>query len=451
MGEEGGGPLLAVRNEGDLGMNEMQLVSIPDEDFPDFNALLSLEPKLRLRRIWAISAYYDHESIKQLIRYMKDHGAVNANLELIIVLDRRARIDEDIKKLDKKIRRKFGSSSSGIYLSSSGELFHSKGYLVESQKIGKCAVGSLNLTHKGLTKNKELLASCDYRINSKSYTSKFAKNFKEYVKEILSDKDTYRASEAIRVSSRINRRDFFIEDRLYYEANEIGPFGFKLSLPDDVRTGPSIIIPDLEAKTSDVLDVRNLIDLELEQIKRKEKKSKNLWKRYCFQTCYGYWAPECHFEDIKIEIEKNEDLVEIYENTFCALEEKSEELWSELLKRCRILAPKVGNNWKFLSEDSQVLDEEKLGQKWSAWFCNLMRKKRDKLFISRLCRDIQSVKMPDIWADGEAVKDFEDSFKQSFCYESNKNKSNNKLLRLLEEHGANDGSLKELIYDWLHT
>ena len=55
MGEEGGGLLLAVRNEGDFGANEMQLVSILDKDFPDFDALLSLGPKLR--RIWAVSAY----------------------------------------------------------------------------------------------------------------------------------------------------------------------------------------------------------------------------------------------------------------------------------------------------------------------------------------------------------------------------------------------------------
>ena len=68
MGEEGDGLLLAVRNEGDFGVNEMQLVPIPDEDFQDFGALLSLGWKLR--RIWVVSAYYDHESIEQLIKYM---------------------------------------------------------------------------------------------------------------------------------------------------------------------------------------------------------------------------------------------------------------------------------------------------------------------------------------------------------------------------------------------
>ena len=82
-------------------MNEMKLVSIPDADSPNFNSLLAL-PGKKLRRIRAISACYDHESIKQLIEYMGDHGAGNANLELIIVLDRRAGVDKGSKKLDKR-------------------------------------------------------------------------------------------------------------------------------------------------------------------------------------------------------------------------------------------------------------------------------------------------------------------------------------------------------------
>ena len=72
-------------------------------------------------------------------------------------------------------------------------------------------------------------------------------------------------------------------------------------------------------------------------------------------------------------------------------------------------------------------------------------------FISRLCRDVQSVKMPDIGEDGEAVKDFEDSFKQSFRYESHKNQSNNKFFQILGEHDAGDNSSEKRIYDWLIT
>ena len=77
-----------------------------------------------------------------------------------------------------------------------------------------------------------------------------------------------------------------------------------------------------------------------------------------------------------------------------------------------------------------------------------MSKNREE-FISRLCRNVQCVKMPAIWEDGEAVENFEDSFKQSFCYESNKNQSKNALFRILREHGAGDDSLLKSIYEWL--
>ena len=426
-------------------MNEMKLVSIPDADSPNFNALLAL-PGKKLRRIWAISAYYDHLSIKQLIEYMGDRGAGNANLELIIVLDRRAGVDKYLKKPDKKIKKKFGSGYSGIYLSPFGELFHSKGYLVESQKTGKCAVGSLNLTQKGLTENAEILALFDYKINSTSYASRFARSFKEYVWEILDHKNTHPASKEIEMPSRTRnyRRDIFLEGRLYYQANEVGPFGFKLDLPDDSLKDRSAISDYLEAITSDILDVRKLIDLKLEKIENEKKKS--LWKSYCFQTCYGYWAPACHFENIESQIEKNKGCVGTYKNTFDALGEKSEELFSRLLEICRNLAPNIGNNWKFSSEDNRDLDEEMLRQKWEDWFCKLMSKNQEE-FISRLCRNVQCVKMPDIWEDGEAVENFEDSFKQSFRYEANKNQSNNALFRLLREPG-DDSPLKP-IYEWL--
>lgn len=262
---------------------------------------------------------------------------------------------------------------------------------MESQKDGKCAVGSLNLTQRGLTKNKELLAFCDYQIDSKSYASKFSEHFKKYVEKILNDKDTtYRVSdsEETGISSGTSRRDYFLKGKLYYEANETGPFGFKLALPDDFRTDPSGISSYLESTTSDVLEVRKLIDLGLRQIEDQENNSKSFWKRYCFQTCYGYWAPECHFEDIKIEIEKNVRLRRHLQNTFDALQEKREELWSVLLEICQDLSPNVGNNWPFQSEDSQDLDEEKLHDKWSAWFSILMSKNRSE-FIYLLCRNVQ--------------------------------------------------------------
>ena len=438
-------------------MNEppMKLVPIlPEVDSSNFKELLAL-PGKKLIRIWAISAYYDHESIKQLIELGKE-GNKSADLELIIVLDRRARADEDLKKLDEEIRGQFHSDYSGIYLSSCGQLFHSKGYLVESEQVGKCAVGSLNLTQNGLKKNAELLAFFDYEIGSQSYASKFAEHFKEYVEKIWEHVHLHSVSEESGTPSRTRYylRDFFLEGKLYYEAKESWPFGFKLHLPKDYLIDQSDISEYLEEKTSDILDVRKLRS-DGAGTEEKENSGKSSWKRYCFQTCYGYWSPDCHFEGegIEKEIQKKKDRIKTYKNTFDTLgKENSKELFDKLLEICRDIAPKVGESWKFRSKDSQDLNESMLRQKWSDWFRKLM-KKNQEVVISRLCGGVQTVSMPDIWEDGEAVKKFVDSFKQSFLYElDHKNKSLNKLFHLLWKCGArDDNSLEEAIQKLMQT
>ena len=72
----------------------MKLVSNLDAGFQNFSSLLALPGEPKLRRIWAVSAYYDTASIEQLIEYMCMDGAGGnkaRNLELVIVLDRRAK------------------------------------------------------------------------------------------------------------------------------------------------------------------------------------------------------------------------------------------------------------------------------------------------------------------------------------------------------------------------
>ena len=308
---------------------------------------------------------------------------------------------------------------------------------MESQNIGRCAVGSLNLTKKGLTDNAELLALFDYEIDSKSYASKFAERFKEYVEKILEHKGTHRASKKNKSPSRINSlRDFFLEGSLYYEVNEVGPFGFKLVFPDKFSNRQSELSPLLEDKSSDILDVR-----EFEVIKESSKgneRKRSRWKDYCFQTCYGYWAPDFHEEDIEKEIVKKENCAKIYRDTFCELSKNKEELYNELLKECQRIVCQARKlkivdfmgGWTFLSDNGRV-DENKLRGEWDRWFKKLMKKNNDA-FISRLCHYVRPVKMLDVWEDGEAAKVFEESFKNSFLYEKNKNQPKNHLFKFFD-------------------
>ena len=425
----------------------MKLVSNLDAGFQNFSSLLALPGEPKLRRIWAVSAYYDTACIEQLIEYMDECGAKGhkaTNLELIIVLDRRAKGDKKLEELDEKIREKRGCRKrgcrSGIYLSYLGQLFHSKGYLVESQNVGKCVVGSLNLT-KGLTNNAELLAFFNYEIyQQSSYASKFAEHFKEYVEKIL--RCACPVSEANGMPSRKGShiRDFFLEGRLYYEAIEVGPFGFKLTFPDKFSNRQSELSPLLEDKSSDILDVREFeVIKESSKGNERKRRKRSRWKDYCFQTCYGYWAPDFHEEGIEKEIVKKENCAKIYRDTFCELSKNKKELYNELLKECQRIvcqARKLNivdfmGGWKFLSDNGRV-DENKLRGEWDRWFKKLMQKNNEEV-ISRLCHDVRSVKMPDIWEDREAVKVFKDSFKNSFrYYKEHKKGSKNKLFHFFD-------------------
>ena len=463
--------------------NEIRLVSINDPHpadaesgfeclgRPNFSALLALGQKPK--RILAVSAYCDPESINQLINYMTKHGAKSPDLELVILLDRGARRIDEVKELDERIERNKNRNKnkkfnwrSGIYLAHFGELFHSKGYLVESRNEGKCAIGSLNLTQKGLTKNAELLAVYDYKIVSRSPISKFAKSFKNFVyqsaniKKRKDDNKKYRVSEINKEDLKIRHktmREFFLDGKLYYEAKEIGPFCFKLHLPDEILKSPSGIIPNQKSQTPDILDMREEINLGIEDDENKEK---SLWKRYCFPTCYGYWAPDCHHEKIHDQLKKNKSREEGYKKTFNKLETRKEEIWCALLEKCQIiygniisreksenLYSKHRKSWQFSSSEIDGLDEEFLRKKYEDWFKKLNRSNK-KEFISRLCGNVQFTKMPDIWEDEEAVEDFEGSFKQSFNYLSSKSGSKNELLRLLKDNSSNGSPLRR-IHDWL--
>ena len=454
----------------------MELISLKlsGENLSEFKEIIGL-PKRKLRRIYAISAYYDPASIDNLIKYMKHEASAKkvANLEFIIVLDRRVRDEEKeyLQKRDKYIRKNFPDSKSGIYLASLGELFHSKGYLVESEQDGRCAVGSLNLTQSGLTKNEELLVFSEYRIRSKTNGSRFARDFKKYVQEIIAH-NARRVSEPNNLkSSQIGSSiwELFLAGRLYYQANETSPFGFPLNLPQEfLKDSQADISAYLVANASDILNVQKLLDEE-----EQRKKEKSLWKSYCLQTCYGYWAPgeELGFPDflreLNAQVNKNHKNFGYYEGVFHQLEKNQEEVFKKLQEECCRLAEKVAeymqsnpsngeDQWKFLSEDGQGLNENRLSKEWSIWFEKLMNKKGED-FIHRLCHNVRCVQMPDVWKDqaGRAAKDFEESFKNSFKYELEKKQrqsrqSRNQLLKLLEENGASGGSLEAFI-KWLNV
>ena len=156
--------------------------SAEEREFESFGELLSYlvgTSHHKIKRIWAVSAYYDIESIKQLIDYIKSRRSKKQKPELFIVIG--SINSGELGELKYLQKMQFGNEfkeGSGIRVTNYGWLFHSKGYLVETARSGMCAIGSMNLTQAGLKENEETLTYSRYK---HSEVPPLVASFKEYV------------------------------------------------------------------------------------------------------------------------------------------------------------------------------------------------------------------------------------------------------------------------------
>lgn len=150
------------------------------KSFGDLLSFLSGASDHEITRIWAVSAYYDIESIKQLVEHIESRSSKKQKPELFIVIGTiKKGKKEGLKALQEMEFGKF-KQGSGIRVTNCGSLFHSKGYLVETAQNGMCAIGSMNLTQNGLKKNEEILTY--FRYEHSEDPLPLVESFKEYVK-----------------------------------------------------------------------------------------------------------------------------------------------------------------------------------------------------------------------------------------------------------------------------
>ncbi len=423
----------------------MDFFSTLQKPFQNFGELFQFDT--RLRRIWAVSAYYDEDSIEQLIQHLEEQGAGNARLELVIILDRRVSNVNALKSLDKDIRKKFTHEDSGIYLCSEGELFHSKGYLAETAKDGICLLGSLNLTQKGLTRNDEILASARYSLESRSKETQLAEKFAKYVSSIWDDLD--RIGDRKREGEQFKPKhltDLLLDGAIYYETRESSPFGFPLNLPEKFLETDSPINDVLESKTSDVVNVCRLLARICPTDVPVRPTEKSHWKRFCIQTCYGFWTPSDFIENIDHSLLCKSGLNAYYEQIAQLLNANKDLLRCEILSLCDEIYSKMNElgmsgQWPFVVDG--VLDTDKLEKKWDQWFETLAAKLESEAFKQRLVCNVRHTKMPNIWEDPEAVSDFEDSFFESLAYKLTKHNTRNVIARNYRQNVLECSELSE--------
>ncbi len=309
-------------------------------------------------------------------------------------------------------------SSSGIYLVQIGSLFHSKAYLIEGNKKSRIIFGSMNLTQNGMHKNEELILLEDFNTAGKSNGNRLANWIKDYADTLQNKLNSNRVGDDLSDNFPSCMRQLLLNGSIYYELKEQNPFRFKLNLPEEVVKQQVDIDKLLEASITDSISLDLLLSanepfglgIELPDI----GSSKAFWKKYCVETCYGFWNPQSLNSDLKKTLKRRIEERQPYFNFIKdTIHEEVESLTSVFLGLCSRIQQSLKKNgitgWKYSNED--VAKEA-----WENWIENTNMKIENDEYYNRLISGVTSVPSPDVWNDPVASVEFEDSFCESLLY-----------------------------------
>ncbi len=419
-----------------------------------------------IRTIIAISAYIDFKSIEKLIDFSSKYADERTRPLLRIYIDKSSsrffsdkKTREQFSKLQARIQRRF-SRESGIFLVQFGKLFHSKVYLIETNKKGKILLGSLNLTQKGISENEEILLADEYAVGGRSVASKLSKYIKEYSEQL--ECRSQRVSKELKVRHPSCIRQFLLNGSIYYEIKEQSPFRIKLHLPEEVIKQRAEIDPMLEASITDTITVDVLISQprgEFTTNLPEMESTKSYWKKYCIETCYGYWSPEFWRDELASALNKRiEQRRPYYDTVIEVIKKRPDIIKSSFIGLCaRIqahLRTQGVDSWKYG-------EPNRAEEAWDRWRENLITKINNQEFYHRLISGISSVPAPDVWNDPISSREFEDSFFESLLYHWSKEtfkKSSNVIAKAIarnmnlsddEKNDMDTAQLKERLDGWL--
>lgn len=380
-----------------------------------------------IRSVIVISAYIDMDTINAILRHVDKRRDDRTSPQLWVYTDysssgfttnpdRR----KEINAFNKRLQRQGFSEDSGIYLIKTGNLFHSKCYLVRGNNQQRLILGSLNATQAGLTKNEEIIVNGVTSIDSRSQLANLADWVEgTYLPEL--DENALRATEDLEEKfSPTNLRQILLDGWIYYEIKEQDPFRFSLNLPEEITELKSDIHPLLSAKLVDSLSVINLASGS-QQIGGlghefpERQSSKESWKRHCLETCYGFWSPSVYDSALSKVLESRYEAREPY---YAAIRDFLIRSQDQLTERFTAFASSMNSAIKQANPDAvwRPFEEETLVASWDRWFKLMKEKLENEDYFGRIIYGIDWATVPDVWNDPIASREFEDSFLDSLKY-----------------------------------
>lgn len=421
----------------------------------------------KIRSVIVISAYIDLESINQLIAFVRNFADERGYPSLRVFIDKSSsrflsdrKIQKQFLEAEKKIRADCDPRS-GIFLVQLGTLFHSKAYLIEGNTKAKILFGSLNLTQKGINTNEELVLFEDMNIGGKANANRLAQWVKDYAEKLQ--------EKSIKVGSDLQgqfpscMRQLLLNGAIYYQLKEQNPFRFKLYLPEEMANRQADVDELLEVIIADSVSLEALIKTN-RPVGMGVKlpglgSTKANWKKFCVETCYGFWNPDYLRDDLKEILERRtKERKPHFDKIREVLYKREGEILACFLSLCLRIQDYLKSidikNWKYSEE---VVAEEA----WNKWIESTKNKIENDELYERLVSGISHVPSPDVWSDPLSSEEFEDSFCESIIYHWSKEYSretNNVIGQALtlnlgleseEKEKIDIKQLKGLIDQWL--
>jgi hypothetical protein len=387
-------------------------------------SLFTLETAVRT--LIVISAYIDVETIDAIVKFLRKNKDRRAYPTLRIYIDYSASNYTTLPDRADGLRRcaariaKFCSEDSGIYLVRTGNLFHTKCYLIRGNQSQKLIVGSLNATQNGLSKNEELVLVGQSALDSDSYVSHLAVWLTEkYLPRLNAISDVVAEGDEV-YHFPTTMRQLLLDGWLYYERREQDPFRFPLRLPEEILEQDASIHPLLPAKLTDGISVMKLIQAPtgaggLGKGLPRQGSRRHSWKRYCIETCYGYWSPDYFGEELdRVVMERAKSRLPYFKAARDILNKQQLQLARLFESFAQDLNNRIRESYPELSWEA--FDDGILVDAWSEWYARLLKKLGNDEQFDRIVSGLTWTTVPDIWNDPIALEELETSFFNSLKY-----------------------------------
>ena len=422
----------------------------------------------KVRDVSIISAYTDLAMLNIICKQAFNKSDKRTPVRIRIFLDRLASTYENDSKmkrridlLSKKIQNK-GAKDSGIYLVKIGSLFHAKAVVVETNADIVCMVGSLNMTKKAFARNEELVLLGQADSGSKASTAQIAKWISgEYCEKLESNSIKVPFTDEIIFQDSL--QSLMLSGRMFHEVKEADPFRFNIGLPADFLKIKQSIHPLLKAELRDSISIESII-LGLQQEdgiervlpKASEDGSRERWKKYCLETCYGYWCPDSLRNDAeKAKESRRQSRLPKFEGSdqceglFSIIKNNREDIticFYEILRKlnAQIVAGGITDaKWNV----------EKVRARWTTWYDLLIDKLKNQDIRDRIISGVHSTPVPNVWSDPITSKEFESSFMEGlqFAFSKGEVTQFKKVIKTLKDSYQldadiiRDGKLTEIL------